>query len=132
MSDRASSSPPARRLREFAAHVLPALVWVVLVFIGGGLHQPPPEIDPAFPIDKLEHAAAFLILQLLAYRALSYVWPDRSRKARAWWGALASLGVGVALELYQLGLPHRSAELADAVADAAGAALGALFLASRG
>src|SRR5688572_13400986 len=115
MSEAARTSPPPRRAREFALRVLPALAWAAAVFIGGGLHSPEPEIEIGFPIDKLEHAFAFLIMQLLAFRALHYIRPDRRRAELAWSGALISLGLGVALELYQLGLPHRSAELADAI-----------------
>ena len=127
----ARDNPPPSRSRDFALRVLPALVWAALVFVGGGMHVPQPEVDTGFPIDKLEHAIAFLIMQLLAYRALRHVRPGHSRSKLAWTAAGVSLGLGVALELYQLGLPHRSAELADAVADAVGAGLGAIVLGRR-
>jgi VanZ family protein len=130
MTASASGVPPRPRSpAEFALHVLPALLWAVLVFIGGGMNAPQPELDVGLPIDKLQHVVAFLIMQVLAYRALRFVRPQQSRGRRAWLGALAAAGLGVLLELYQLGLPHRSAELADVVADCIGAGIGALLLA---
>jgi VanZ family protein len=130
------SSPPAepsgrRTPRDFALHVLPALVWAVLVVVGGGSHAPEPDIDIGFPIDKLEHAVAFLVMQLLAFRALRHEFPERSPARLALAAALAAILVGIGLELYQLGLPHRSAEFADVVADSVGAGIGALLVGRR-
>lgn len=127
----AAQNQSSRRTRDFALRVLPALAWAALVFIGGGAHVTQPDLGHGFPIDKVEHAVAFLIMQLLAFRALRYVRPERNRAGLAWAAAGISLALGVALELYQLALPHRSAELADAVADAVGAGLGAIVLSAR-
>lgn len=123
---------PSKSPRDFALKVLPALVWVALVFLGGGSHTPEPEIDLGFPLDKLEHALAFLVMQLLGWRALRYEFPERGTPELAVWAGLGAVAVGVGLELYQLGLPHRSAEFADVIADAVGAAIGALLTARRG
>jgi VanZ family protein len=125
----ASDLPPRLSARrEFALRVLPALCWAALIFIGGGAAGPQPELDVGLPIDKLEHVVAFLIMQVLADRAFRYALPRQSRSRQAWLAALAAAGVGVLLELYQLGLPHRSAEFADVVADCVGAGIGALLL----
>jgi VanZ family protein len=132
MADGARDSRgPARPLRDFGWQVLPALLWIVLVFVGGSIPSPGPEVDVGFPIDKVNHTVAFCVMQLLAFRALRYARPERGRSALAWLAALISLGVGVALELYQLGVPHRSAEVLDAVADAVGAGIGVLLVVLR-
>jgi VanZ family protein len=112
----------------FVRHVLPALVWTLAIFIGGSSGVPQPKIDVGLPTDKVNHVAAFLGLQLLSYRALRYLRPERARVRSRWLAALAAVFVGIALELYQLGLPDRSAEVADVMADAVGAVVGALAL----
>ena len=113
----------------FARNVLPALLWAIAIFIGGGPGVPQPSVDGLFiPIDKLDHAIAFCGLQVLGFRALRYELPGRTRPSLLWLAALVSVLFGIALELYQLGLPDRSAEVADAVADAVGAVIGATVL----
>ncbi len=119
-------SPPGRG--GFVAHVAPALAWAIAIFIGGSSGVPQPQLDVGLPFDKVNHFAAFGGLQLLTYRALRYALPERSRAALRWLAVLGATLVGVLLELYQLGLPDRSAEVADVVADAFGALLGALLL----
>jgi len=113
----------------FVRNVLPALLWAIAIFIGGGPGVPQPSVEGLWiPIDKLDHAVAFCGLQVLGFRALRYELPDRTRTRLVWFAALISVLFGIALELYQLGLPDRSAEVADAVADAVGAVLGAIVL----
>jgi VanZ family protein len=113
----------------FVRNVLPALLWALAIFIGGGPGVPQPSIDLIFvPIDKFDHTLAFCGLQVLGFRALRYAFPDRTRVALLWVAALLSVVFGVALELYQLGLPDRSAEVADALADGVGAVVGATVL----
>lgn len=114
----------------FIKNVVPALVWTVALFFGGG--GPPPPEGPGeligIPSDKLLHAVAFLVLAVLSARAVRYELPNR---ARAWLVGLAvvvSVAVGVLLEVYQLALPDRSAEVADAVADSIGAVVGGVAL----
>jgi VanZ family protein len=110
--------------------VLPALLWATAIFIGGSSGVPQPKLDMGLPIptDKVNHVLAFLGLQLLSYRAFRYALPSRGRTPLRWLAVLAAVFVGIALELYQLGLPDRSAEVGDVVADSVGATLGALVL----
>jgi VanZ family protein len=125
------SQPPAEHGRVrggFVAHVLPALLWAVAIFVGGSSGMPQVDGPHTVGFDKVEHALAFFGLQILCFRALRYEFPERPRRQLLWLGALAALAIGVALELYQLGLPDRSAEVADALADGVGAGLGALLL----
>jgi VanZ family protein len=132
-SDAATPAAPAGGPTGFARQVLPALLWTVALFFGGG--GPPPE-GPGHllgvPTDKLLHAVAFLVLTLLTARAVRYELPRGGRTARVGLAVVASVAVGVLLEVYQLALPDRSASVADAVADAIGAVLGgAVLLAVR-
>jgi VanZ family protein len=106
---------------SFLRDVLPALVWTLVVFVFGGIPNPAPPVELHFPIDKVEHAVAFAILQVLAYRALRYELPRALPRAMPWIAALVSTAVGGALELYQLTVPNRSAEFMDLVWDAIGA-----------
>jgi VanZ family protein len=106
---------------SFARDVVPALIWTAIVFVLGGVPNPAPPVDLGFQIDKVEHALAFAILQVLAYRALRYELPRALPRALPWIAALVSTAVGGALELFQLTVPNRSAELMDLVWDAIGA-----------
>ncbi|HEX6274636.1 MAG TPA: VanZ family protein [Polyangiaceae bacterium] len=112
---------------SFVNDVAPALIWTVIVFVFGGIPNPGPPVPLDFPIDKLEHAVAFAVLQILALRALRYELPGTWPRAMPWVAAFLSTLVGGALELYQLTVPNRSAELLDLVSDGVGAVLAALF-----
>ncbi len=124
-----SSVPPEPVLQGgFVRNVLPALVWAIAIFIGGSSGVPQPRIDLGLPADKVNHVVAFLGLQLLSYRALRYALPARRRAPLRWLAVLVAVLVGIALELYQLGLPDRSADVADVMADSVGALVGAVAL----
>jgi len=125
-SERLPNRPPVRA--GFVRNVLPALLWAAAIFVGGGSGVPQPHLPTAIPLGKVQHFFAFGTLQVLCFRALRYELPERTRTWLLWAAAGVSLLFGIALELYQLGLPDRSAEVADAVADGIGAALGALLL----
>jgi len=112
----------------FTRNVLPALLWAIAIFIGGSSGVPQPHIDVGLPTDKVNHVTAFLGLQLLSYRALRYALPQRRRAPLRWLAVLAAVLVGIALELYQLGLPDRSADVEDVMADTVGALVGAVAL----
>jgi len=125
-TERRASEPQPRG--GFALHVVPAVLWAAAIFVGGSSGVPQPQVDIGIPFDKVNHVVAFSGLQLLSYRALRYALPAAQRRSLRWLAALAAVLVGVALELYQLGLPDRSAEVADVVADSVGALLGVLVL----
>jgi VanZ family protein len=129
-SNAATPDTPANGPTGFARNVLPALLWTLALFFGGG--GPPPPEGPGevlgIPSDKLLHAIAFLVLTLLAARAVRYARPQRQGLAHVGLAVAVSAAIGVLLEVYQLALPDRSAELADAVADSIGAVLGGVTL----
>jgi VanZ family protein len=118
-------SPPAG---GFLLNVLPALVWTLAIFIGGSGGVSNPHVNMPFGFDKWLHLGAFFGLQVLSYRAFRYVLPHLPVRTLSWWGSAASLFAGVALEILQSGLPDRSADYQDVVADALGALLGVLTL----
>lgn len=73
---------------------------------------------PTVHSDKVQHLAAFVALTLAAW----WAYPG------ARWKAIAGLfAFGIFIELVQLGIPGRSAEWGDLVADGLGIALGALI-----
>lgn len=111
---------------RFLTRVVPAWVFIGLVFVLGSLASTPePSFSLGIPWDKVAHFGVFLLLYPLALRAERFVHPDRGRA----WLLVGTLfwvsAVGALLELYQVALPHRSAELADWVADTLGAAFAA-------
>jgi VanZ family protein len=122
-------TPTSSESGSFASNVLPALVWTAIVFVLGGIPNPGPPVELEFPIDKIEHAVAFAILQVLALRALRYELPRVLRSAMPWIAALVSIVVAAALELYQLTVPNRNAETMDLVAGGVGAVLAAFVTA---
>jgi VanZ family protein len=125
MTPARSGAAPETRRGSFVADVAPALVWTAIVFALGSIPNPGPSVPLDIPIDKFQHVAAFGLLQFLTLRALRYELPGRLPRAMPWIAALVSILVGVALELYQLTVPNRSAELLDLVSDAIGAVLAA-------
>ncbi len=73
---------------------------------------------PTVHSDKLQHLAAFAALTLAAW----WAYPGTR------WKAMAGLFLfGVFIEVVQSGIPGRSAEWGDLVADGVGIALGALI-----
>jgi VanZ family protein len=119
-SARTPSAVGARR----ALRTLPALAYALGIFYGGVIDIGPLPEEIGVPSDKLLHFAAFGGFEWLLELAFAEL-PPRSRTVLA---VAAAVGVGVALELVQAALPHRSAELLDCVADTLGALLGALIL----
>ncbi len=112
-----------RLLRTFARYWLPLLVYVGLIFLLSSLSRRPHSFLEHFP-DKLLHFVEYALLAALTARAInSLPRPD------AWWLVLLLTFLVVAVlgildELYQSTIPHRSPEVLDWVADAAGGLLG--------
>lgn len=102
---------------------VPALIWAgLLLFIGGRSNVPRVETD--LPLDKAAHFVLYGILGALA----TLGWMRAGRRPRLLWVLLLALLVGVADEVHQRFVAHRSSELLDLVADAAGMAVAALVI----
>ncbi len=99
---------------------LPAGLWCLLIFV---LSSRPALPSPASVTDKQAHALVYGILATLVLMAMT----------RWRWRAIGGAGVlaaflmatayGVSDEFHQMFVPGRSPEVADVVADAAGAAV---------
>jgi VanZ family protein len=109
-----------------AWRAVPAVVYSLAVFYGGVIEIGPLPKVPGLAVDKVGHALAFAGLAAFVGFAL----PTLSARRRLVVAASASTGVGALVELVQSALPYRSAEWLDLLADALGAVLGALVLAS--
>lgn len=109
-------------LRAFA----PALVWAAAVWTVGGMDSTP-SLPTGLGLDKVAHFGMYGVLGFLLARGWSAVGWRRG----AWLlPLLIAVLLGVADELRQRSLPGRSAEVADWLADLAGASTG-VFIAMR-
>ena len=99
---------PAARLRAWALYAYALIVFVVATL---PLSQP---VGPGG--DKLHHFAAFFVMAVL----LRLAHPG----LHAVWVFVGCTLYGALIEVVQVFLPFRCAELADGLANAAGAALG--------
>ena len=119
-----SQSPRHRSLR-----LALAFAYAVAVFWGGVMDVGPLPQLPEVPTDKVLHGFVFLGLELVLELALI----DYSARRRRLAAVSGSVALGGLLELVQSALPYRSADWLDWLADAVGAAVGALLsvLASR-
>ena len=112
----------------FYRHVLPAVLYVLGIFVGGSWPQ---GIDTGLDFtyqDKVLHLVVFGGLVVLVERALSALLPTRRPSTRLWFALATACVVGGLLELWQALLPSRQAELGDWLADAVGALLAAFVV----
>ena len=120
------------RLRSFADrrgflwHVVPALLYVVVIFWLGSIHTSLSIPQDLIARDKLNHFLAFGLLTMLALRALRFEMVPAALGALIAASIAISSLTGALLELWQSLLPHRTAEFADWVADTIGALLAGL------
>jgi len=119
-------------MREFLKQVLPAILYSVLIFLVSSLSNPP---APDFNLewgDKINHAGAFGLLMLLAFRAVRWFVPDRPLRTQLALAFLYCLLYGAIDEIHQTVVPNRHGDLLDLLADTVGATLGALFIVTTG
>jgi len=116
--------------RGFLLHVLPALLYVLVLFWLGAIHSGFDLPQTFIPQDKVKHFGAFGLLVFLLLRALRYEFPAAANGRLVGASIVGSSLVGALLEVWQLLFPYRSAEFADWVADTLGALL-AGFLARQ-
>ena len=120
-------TPPKPR-GGYALNVVPATLYLFLLFVGGVL---PGTVQPqGVGNDKLLHALAFGAAVPLVVRSLAWLRPDLERIPRIVWAGVVATAAGGLLEVVQAFLPHRTAELLDFVADGVGALLFALAVAA--
>jgi VanZ family protein len=107
-----------RRRHVFRPRLVCAIVWSAAFVV---THLPPSRLPPPGLADYLLHAAGYLVLAVLLTWALAA--GGRGLPRRALIAACAMIAYAAFDELTQP-LVGRAAEWADALADAAGAALG--------
>jgi hypothetical protein len=130
-ADSGAEADPAGRSRPragFFVHVAPAMLYVFAVFYGGSVGMSSVPGVELLSYDKLLHAVAFAGMQLVVLRAVRFELPRLGFMRQNLLALGLTSGVGILLELYQLALPHRSAELLDWVADTLGALSAAALL----
>jgi VanZ family protein len=108
--------------------VLPAVLYALGVFYAGVIDLGPLPEAPGLPTDKLLHVGAFFGLEL----TLEWAFLQWGARRRRWVAVGLSVATGLALELVQAAVPHRSAELLDLFADTCGALLAAATVACAG
>ena len=123
------TSEPSLLRPSFWTHVAPAVLYVALIFVGGSIPMPELPQGPELPSDKLMHLVAFGGMQMLIFRAVRWLRPLAGPGKQNLLAALIACGAGALLEIWQAALPHRSAELADWLADTLGVLLGAALIA---
>jgi VanZ family protein len=95
---------------------------MALVYVGSSIPSPP--VPPSVS-DKVVHLLGYATLAVLLARALVGGLPARLSLATAALAVGLAVAYGAAIEVRQAFLDARSAELADAYANAAGACVGA-------
>lgn len=117
---------PNRRLVMAVLWNLPALTMMGAIWYLSS--QPrPPELAAGFDSDKINHAAAYLVLALLIWMGLRQGLGLHATTSVLFAVGLAS-AYGAIDEIHQSFVPMRHAEILDWVADAFGAAVGGTFL----
>ncbi|MCO5168938.1 MAG: VanZ family protein [Planctomycetes bacterium] len=103
--------------------------WAALIFVASSIPRGAGVPLPGAGTDKVVHAGVFAVLGALLALALRAEGLRRWRAAGA--AALLGLAYGALDEVHQAFTPGRSMDAEDVVADAAGAALGALVGSGR-
>jgi VanZ family protein len=103
--------------------LLPAIAYAGLIFYLSSQANPLPALSSRFS-DKLLHVIEYAAFAVVATWGLSHL-VRLARAARL--AALIGSLYGLSDEFHQRFVPHRSADVADWVADTVGAALGALL-----
>lgn len=104
----------------------PALAYVAYIFVMGSLKDVGPPMEAS---DKTAHFVAFGIMVPFVLRAVPLFRRDLAMARRVLVSAAVSSALGALLEIWQMMLPYRSAEVLDWLADTAGAAVAASIIA---
>lgn len=105
-------------MKRFLLAYLPAALWAAFVFfVGGQSDLGTPNLRP--PIDKAAHFGMYGILGGLT----GWGWIRAGRRPGIGWPILLVLVLAAADEFHQSIVPERASEMADWVADCAGALL---------
>lgn len=95
-------------------------LWLIILFIIFIAHTPDVPINAGLQIDKLAHFILYGVTALMFLRVLRW---NLDRKLCMLFSFLLSSLFGLIIEILQSFTPHRSFELADILANTAGAAV---------
>lgn len=102
---------------------VPALIWAaLLLFIGGRSNVP--TVESPLPLDKIAHFFIYGALGALATRG----WLKAQRPRRLVIVLVLAMAVGVADEIHQRSVPHRTSDVKDWIADAVGITVAATLV----
>lgn len=110
------------------AYWAPPIVYALVIFLLSGLPHPEEEL-PSFlggVSDKLLHLVEYGVLGLLCYRAFRWAAGEWGARHALWLAMVTAIIYGLSDELHQVFVPPREADPWDLMADAIGAALGAV------
>ena len=107
-------------MRKRNAWWLVVAAYAALVFV---LSVAPISPGVSIPhLDKVAHLCEYLVFAYLLVQAIRATW--HGERAYLLWAWIYATSYGLLMELIQIMVPWRSAELGDALANAVGAALG--------
>jgi VanZ family protein len=115
--------PPGWRWWRALPWLLPAIAYAAMIFYLSSQSNPLPSLSSRIS-DKILHLIEYAAFAAVATWGLSHL-VRLPRAAR--WAALIGSIYGATDEFHQRYVPHRSADVADWLADTIGAALGALL-----
>ena len=114
------------RLMRMLPDLVPLVLYCVFIFIQSQL--PAPFEMPEVPhFDKLLHLGAYGVMAVLFYRTYLAGWPQALKRTLIWASVISTALYGLSDEIHQYFVPERSADLLDWLADAVGAAVGAVI-----
>jgi VanZ like family len=119
----------ARPRTSATLHLVPAIAYVLAIFVAGSV--PLRELPRLgfVPTDKLLHLVSFGLMQALIWNALRALRGDLAFGRQNLGAVAVTSGLGALLELWQSFIPFRSAEFLDWLADTLGALLFAALIA---
>jgi len=112
----------------FLRYVLPAILYSTFIYVMSSFSAPP---TPTFDLewgDKVVHAGAFGLMMLFTFRAVRWLLPARPLMVQVLIALLYCITYGATDEIHQSFVPDRYSDIFDWIADAVGAALGAIFI----
>jgi VanZ family protein len=116
----------SRTLAGFTSYTLPVILFSLFIFLISALSHPPaPDFNFEWG-DKINHAGAFGIMMLLAFRAARWLLPNHSPRVQIAMAFLYCILYGATDEIHQAYVPNRQADIYDWIADAVGASLAAV------
>jgi VanZ family protein len=117
-----------QKIRGFAAYVLPAILYALLIYFISSLSTPP---APTYAVewgDKINHTGAFGLMMLFGFRAFRWLMPNRPIAAQIIAALIFCCFYGASDEYHQSFVPNRTADVMDWIADSTGAIMATIFI----